>query len=145
MIRRSRHHLTAWLGLIAMWLVVVAPSVSQLLASAQAHEPVAALCSTLHPGGQSDVSQSALTGHASTVGDSGHVALTPLHLSHDDAFGACGYCHLFEHHVAMTDVAQVGTPAALELSGTVPPALSTGFAPPGAFPSGRPRDPPALS
>lgn len=29
----------------------------------------------------------------------------PVHLGHDDAFGACGYCHLFKHHVAMPGVA----------------------------------------
>jgi hypothetical protein len=43
----NRKYLTAWLGLITMWLIVFAPLVSQLVASARADEPVAALCSAL--------------------------------------------------------------------------------------------------
>ncbi|MFM0733087.1 DUF2946 domain-containing protein [Paraburkholderia sediminicola] len=130
---RSRNRMTAWLGLIAMWLVVFAPVVSQMLVSNRAHEPFAALCSALQPGTQSLTSQSAPASPA------------PVHLSHDDAFGACGYCHLLEHHVAMPSVAAVEPPATLALVGTTPPALSTRFTPLGAFPSGRPRDPPAVS
>jgi hypothetical protein len=125
--------MTAWLGLFAMWLVVFAPLVSQMLMSSRAHEPVAALCSALHPSGASEAGLVALT------------APEPVHLSHDDAFGACGYCHLLEHHVAMPTVAAVEPPAALALSGTAPPALSTRFTPLGAFPSGRPRAPPVVS
>lgn len=130
---RSRNHLTAWLGLFAMWLVVFAPLVSQMLVANQAHEPIAALCSALHPSGASD---------ATLVS---HTGPEPVHLSHDDAFGACGYCHLLEHHVAMPTVAAVEPPAALALAGTAPPTLSTRFVPLGAFPSGRPRAPPAVS
>jgi hypothetical protein len=133
MTRRSRNHLTAWLGLVAMWLVVFAPLASQLLESGRAHEPFAALCSALHPAGSNDASVVAQSGSA------------PVHLSHDDAFGACGYCHLFEHHVAMPTLAAVEPPAALRLAGTAPPTLSTRFTPLGAFPSGRPRAPPVVS
>ncbi|CAE6808856.1 hypothetical protein R69888_05565 [Paraburkholderia haematera] len=125
--------MTAWLGLIAMWLVVFAPVVSQMLVSNRAHEPFAALCSALPPGNPNLASQSAQAGPA------------PVQLSHDDAFGACGYCHLLEHHVAMPGVAAAEPPAAFALAGTAPPALSTRFTPLGAFPSGRPRDPPAVS
>jgi hypothetical protein len=139
MTRRSRNHLTAWLGLIAMWLVVAAPLVSQLLAAHLAHEsnqaqaPFAALCSTHQPGSQGNVSLAAQRDAA------------PVHLSHDDAFGACGYCHLLEHHVAVPTVAVVAAPGALVLAGVAPPTLSTRFTPLGAFPSGRPRGPPAFS
>jgi hypothetical protein len=130
---RSRNRMTAWLGLFAMWLVVFAPLVSQMLMSSRAHEPIAALCSALQPTGAS---------HASLVANT---APEPVHLSHDDAFGACGYCHLLEHHVAMPTVAAVEPPAALALAGTAPPTLSTRFTPLGAFPSGRPRAPPVVS
>ncbi|MGF6900193.1 hypothetical protein P3T22_001442 [Paraburkholderia sp. GAS348] len=130
---RSRNRMTAWLGLIAMWLVVFAPVASQMLVSNRAHEPFAALCSALQPGSQSLASQSTQASPA------------PVHLSHDDAFGACGYCHLLQHHLALPSVAAVEPPAALALAGTAPPALSTRFTPLGAFPSGRPRDPPAVS
>ena len=134
MTSRSRNRSTAWLGLVAMWLVVFAPLVSQLLASAQAHEPIAALCSALQPGG---------VGAAASASADNLTA--PVHLSHDDAFGACGYCHLLEHHVAVPTLAVVAPTAALTLAGTLPPELSTRFTPLGAFPSGRPRDPPAVS
>lgn len=134
MTRRSRNYLTAWLGLVAMWLVVFAPLVSQLLEAGRAHEPIAALCSALHPAGVSDAS----------VVDA-QTSPAPVHLSHDDAFGACGYCHLLEHHVAMPTLAAVEPPAALLLAGTLPPTLSTRFKPLGAFPSGRPRAPPVVS
>ncbi|MBK3838343.1 DUF2946 domain-containing protein [Paraburkholderia aspalathi] len=130
---RSHNRMTAWLGLIAMWLVVFAPVVSQMLVSNRANEPFAALCSALQPASQSLVNQSTQAKPA------------PVHLSHDDAFGACGYCHLLQHHVAMPTVAAVEPPPALALAGTVPPALSTRFTPLGAFPSGRPRGPPAVS
>jgi hypothetical protein len=133
---RSRNRMTAWLGLFAMWLVVFAPLVSQTLMAGRAHEPIAALCSALQPTG---VSEASLISHAAPA------TPEPVHLSHDDAFGACGYCHLFEHHVAMPTVAAVEPPAALALSGTAPPTLSTRFTPLGAFPSGRPRAPPAVS
>ncbi|MBK3810705.1 DUF2946 domain-containing protein [Paraburkholderia nemoris] len=130
---RSHNRMTAWLGLIAMWLVVFAPVVSQMLVSNRTNEPFAALCSALQPANQSLVSHSTQANPA------------PVHLSHDDAFGACGYCHLLQHHVAMPSVAAVEPPLALALAGTVPPALSTRFTPLGAFPSGRPRGPPAVS
>jgi hypothetical protein len=133
---RNRNRMTAWLGLVAMWLVVFAPLVSQMLLANQEHDPLAALCSTLHPSG---------AGNASDVSLVNQGSVEPVHLSHDDAFGACGYCHLLEHHVAMPTVAAVEPPAALALAGTAPPTLSTRFTPLGAFPSGRPRDPPAVS
>jgi hypothetical protein len=130
---RSRNRLTAWLGLFAMWLIVFAPVVSQMLMSNRAQEPFAALCSALQP---RDLGETASVSHA---------APAPVHLSHDDAFSACGYCNLLQHHVAMPTVAAVAPPTVLTLAGTVPPTLSTRFTPLGAFPSGRPRAPPAVS
>ncbi|WCM24257.1 DUF2946 domain-containing protein [Paraburkholderia bryophila] len=130
---RARNRMTAWLGLVAMCLVVFAPLVSQLLASNRAGEPIAALCSALQPRGLGELSQSVIATPA------------PVQLSHDDAFGACGYCHLLEHHVAMPTVAAVEPQASLTLAGTAAPTLSTRFTPLGAFPSGRPRAPPAVS
>ncbi|CAD6554906.1 hypothetical protein LMG27952_05706 [Paraburkholderia hiiakae] len=121
----SRKHslLTAWLGLVAMWLIVLAPLVSQLVAAQHAHEPDATLCSAIQPAGAGS---------------------TP-HLSHDDAFGACGYCHLLEHHVAMPSVAAPEPLAVLALAReTIAPPVTHDI-PLGAFPSGRPRAPPVLS
>lgn len=120
---RKHTLLTTWLGLVAMWLIVLAPLVSQLVAAHRAHEPdtTLALCSAVQP------------------------ASTAPHLSHDDAFGACGYCHLFEHHVAMTPVAAPEPSATPVLAVDTVATLSTRFTPLGAFPSGRPRDPPRVS
>ncbi|WP_342744619.1 hypothetical protein [Paraburkholderia ribeironis] len=45
---RTRNRMSAWLDLFAMWLVVFARLVNQMLKSCQAHEPIAALCSAVH-------------------------------------------------------------------------------------------------
>ena len=58
---------------------------------------------------------------------------------------ACGYCHLLEHHVALPGVASFAPVASFEVARAAPPVLSTRFTPLGAFPSGRPRDPPVIS
>ncbi|WJF90017.1 DUF2946 domain-containing protein [Paraburkholderia bonniea] len=127
---RQRNRITAWLGLIAMWLALLAPVVSQLIVSAHAREPIAALCSVSRPQSLTLFSQP---------------EHPPVSLSHDDAFGACGYCHLLKHHVAITGVPPFTPISALVLASVTPPVLSTHFTPLGAFPSGRPRDPPAVS
>ena len=118
---RKHALLTAWLGLVAMWLIVLAPLVSQLVAAHQAQQPDAALCSALQP------------------------ASAAPHLSHDDAFGACGYCNLLEHHVAMPSIAVPALTLGFAIADAVVATLSTRHTPFGAFPSGRPRAPPALA
>lgn len=142
---RAHNRLTAWLGLVAMWLIVFAPVVSQVLASSSAQEPTAALCSALQtaqPGLLSSAQQVAQADHAAHAGHAGTAA---MHLSHDDAFGACGYCHLLQHHVAMPTVAAPQPQLLVVVAGTAAPILSTRFTPLGAFPSGRPRAPPVVS
>lgn len=128
--------MTAWLGLIAMWLIVFAPVVSHMRASVRTNEPVAELCSVLQPRGIQSTPNIAQRAQASPA---------PVHLGHDDAFGACGYCHLFKHHVAMPGVASFVPVVMFVIAHAAPIALSTRFTPLGAFPSGRPRDPPAIS
>lgn len=116
----NRKYLTAWLGLIAMWLIVFAPVVSQLVASARADEPVAVLCSAAQPN-------------------------TSNHHTGVDSLDACGYCNLLSHHVAAPPLPPVALSAFVVLSATATPVLNTRFTPLGAFPSGRPRGPPAVS
>ena len=117
----NRKYLTAWLGLIAMWLIVFAPIVSQLVVSAQAHEPIAALCSADQPG-------------------------TPDHQQGNvDSLAACGYCDLLAGHMAVPSIPPAALPMIVLVSVAAAPVLSTRFTPLGAFPSGRPRDPPAVS
>jgi hypothetical protein len=118
--RPPRKRLTAWLGLIAMWLIVFAPVVSQLVVSARAQEPVAALCSTTQPAG------------------GGHYASA-------DPLAACGYCDLLASHPAMPSVPPLALTLLVLVAFAAAPVLSTRFTPFGAFPSGRPRAPPAVS
>jgi hypothetical protein len=118
--RLDRKHLAAWLGLIAMWLVVLAPAVSQLVVSLHQREPVAAVCSDAQPAG---------IGHVAPAG--------PL--------SACGYCDLLASHPvgpAVPPAAPSVLVLVVLLAATI---LSTRFIPLGAFPSARPRAPPAIS
>ncbi|MEZ0603879.1 DUF2946 domain-containing protein [Paraburkholderia sp. IW21] len=118
---RIRKHTVAWLGLIAMWLVVFAPLVSQLIVASRADVPVGAICSA--------VDSDAPAAH--------HVSPNPL--------AACGYCDLIAHQVPAPSVPPAGLFARILLADaqvSAPPPFVPYAA---AFPSGRPRDPPVLS
>lgn len=93
---RTRKRSTAWLGLVAMVLVLFAPMVSQALAShdLQAFEQAAPLC------------QAKPATPASTDLPAG-----PGVPDHHHA--ACGYCDLLAEHVlAPTTIAPMAAPAA---------------------------------
>lgn len=123
---RSRTHLTAWLGLLAMWLIVLAPIVSQLVVSAHEHDPDAApICAASTP-----VSSS--------------VAPGGMH-DHGDMLAACGYCDLLAGHIAIPSIPPVLPPLVMVVMFVAAAVLSTRFTPLGAFPSGKPRAPPAFS
>ena len=115
----SRKHLTAWLGLIAMWLIVLAPVLSQLVVAARAGAPAVTLCSAPHAS-------------SSTV-----------HASHGDPLTACSYCDLLADHVAMPTLPPSPMAFVMLVAIAAIAVLSTRFTPLGAFPSGRPRAPPA--
>lgn len=115
----NRRHLSAWLGIVAMCLVMFVPVVSQLVVLAQRAEPIASLCSVVQ-------AAPALDGHQRI----------PL--------SACDYCDLVATHVAMPSVPPVLVPVLVLPVMAVATALSTAFRPLGAFPSGRPRDPPPV-
>ncbi|PMS38351.1 DUF2946 domain-containing protein [Trinickia symbiotica] len=117
---RRHARLTAWLGLIAMWLIVCVPIVSQLVVASHEGEPVAALCSATE---SPDVS----------------------HHSAPDSLSACGYCDLLATHAAMPALPAVAAPMLTLVVIMTAPVLSVRFTPLGAFPSGRPRDPPLVS
>lgn len=72
-----RHRtLTAWLGLLAIWLAIVGPLASQCRVAADNARPVAAVCGAEH--------------HA-------HHASTPAGTHHALHLDACGYCGFFAH------------------------------------------------
>jgi Protein of unknown function (DUF2946) len=115
-----RNHLTAWLGIIAMWLIVLAPVVSQLVVAARYGEPVAALCTA--------TASSADTQHA-----------------HGSGMIACGYCDLLATHCTLPTVTNPLLILVMLVTSAALPILSSSFTPLGAFPTGRPRAPPILS
>ncbi|WP_246797201.1 DUF2946 domain-containing protein [Burkholderia perseverans] len=125
MLARSRNHLTAWLGLVAMWLVVLAPLVSQLVVSSHLHNlDDAPICSVVPMPG--DMSQ-----------HSTH--------SQSDMLAACGYCDLLADHIAIPSMPPVVPPFVIMVVFAAVAVLSTRFTPLGAFPSGKPRAPPVFS
>ncbi len=115
---RSRRRLTAWLGLVAVWLLVLMPLASQLAEAAAAHRPDAPICTSTQPAG----------GHGG-----------PRH----DALSACGYCTLAASHAC----APPGAPRLTSLPALVrrAPALAR-TATPRPFPTlaALARAPPAL-
>jgi hypothetical protein len=116
----ARKHLTAWLGLVAMWLVVLAPLVSQLVVADLRSDPAeGVLCSAGQP------------------------ASGPTLQDHADRLAACGYCDLLSSHGAMPPVqpGALAFVALVALPAVLP--LASRYVPFGAFASGRPRAPPA--
>jgi hypothetical protein len=130
----TRKHLTAWLGLVAMWLIVLAPLVSQLV-SQRVGQPASQSVAAAYrdnPGG--DVLCSASQPPASAF----------LQDRHDAANrgSACGYCDLLINHAVMPPAPAVPLMFfAVTAHNAVAPLLSR-FVPFGAYESGRPRAPP---
>ena len=104
-----------------MWLIVLAPIVSQLVTAAHRDDPNAVLCSATQPSADS------------------------AHVTHADPFAACGYCDLMATHTAISPPPPSLLLLVMLVAIATIPALSVRFTPLGAFPSGRPRAPPAFS
>jgi hypothetical protein len=118
---RARTLTTAWLGLIAMCLIVLAPLVSQLIVAHREQQPEAQLCS------------------AALQGSDAH------HDTQHGGLAACGYCDLLATHATMPPMPAVSLPLLTLVVIATIPAPFIRFTPLGAFPSGRPRAPPAFS
>jgi hypothetical protein len=146
--------------MIALWLIVLAPVVSQLVVAARNREPVAALCSATAP--SADTRHARDTGMAATaIGpmsdtrrahDTGMTAMAmgPMAMpdtqhAHDTGMIACGYCDLLASHAALPTVAPSLLVLVMLVTIAAAPSLSTRFTPFGPFPSGRPRAPPVVS
>ena len=104
-----------------MWIVVLAPVVSQLVVAARLDDPATvALCSVAQPAGNA------------------------VHDLHRDPLAACGYCDLLADQPAIPAPPVPLLFFVVLIVATIVPALSIRFTPLGAFRSGRPRGPPAF-
>jgi hypothetical protein len=115
---RSRKTMTAWLGLVAMWLIVFAPLASQCLASHDAYAP--GLCSAQEE----------------------HDAEAHRHAPADH-LSACGYCNLLAHQ-ALVSASALPQWLSAGKHGFAEPLPSYRLASRKAFPVARPRDSPSL-
>ncbi|WP_345798303.1 DUF2946 domain-containing protein [Castellaniella sp. MT123] len=123
---------SAWLGIIAMLLLVCAPTVSHFMHATRSM--TLPLCTVAQFGHSS----AAITVSVSNAHDTDHGA--DSHLLDD-----CGYCHLLQHDAVLPSVS-AGSPPVLWLfilALVLLPARC--FTPIGAFPAGRPRAPPVFS
>jgi hypothetical protein len=113
--RTSRNRFVAWLGIAAMWLAIVAPVISQTLASREARfdrfDFIAALCSVDVPG-QSQTASPVPNGVNAEVREEEHAG---HHMSGNtgNTFDACSYCGLLAHNVPLTS-APAAAPARIE-------------------------------
>lgn len=123
--------LTAWLGLLALWLGLAAPVVTQMLAAREsAASPAvsfAELCST----------HAARAMHA-LAGDSGEAGPQPS--THHDK--SCGYCGFLAHHLPLAG-SGFSVPRASMAFGPTVHARALGFRLVARFSPNRPRGPPA--
>jgi hypothetical protein len=101
--RTSRNRFVAWLGIAAMWLAIVAPVISQTLASREARfdrfDLIAALCSVDTPG-QTHAASPVPDGLNAEVHGEEHAG---HHMSGNtgNTFDACSYCGLLAHNVPL--------------------------------------------
>ncbi|ARP85292.1 DUF2946 domain-containing protein [Bordetella genomosp. 9] len=115
---RSRRPLAAWLALAAMWLIVFAPLVSQLIEAYRPIDPASEICSVSRPHGGSH------------------------HESPDNPLAACGYCGFLSGHPTVPTAPAALLPLLIVAAGVPDAPRIRLFVPLGTFPSGRPRDPP---
>jgi hypothetical protein len=118
---RLHKHAVAWLGLMAMLLVVLMPLASQLIASAKADAPLGPICSALVP-------------HSAGRVDSD----SPAQLD------ACAYCNFFDHYVSAPATFVTPQLFVRVVVAIAPVSTVSAFLLLPIYPSGRPRDPPSI-
>lgn len=133
MTRQWHTRLTAWLGLLALWLGLAVPVVTQMLAASEnAALPAVSFA-------ESCSAHTARAIHA-LADDSGEAA--PKSSTHHDKH--CSYCGFLAHHLPLAsggfDVARASTAFVPAVR-----ARSLGFRPIARFSPNRPRGPPADS
>ncbi|MDB5786107.1 DUF2946 domain-containing protein [Caballeronia mineralivorans] len=101
--RTSRNRFVAWLGIAAMWLAIVAPVISQTIASRQQSlDPQAAICSV------DALAQIALDSTAHAEAQTQTDEHTGHHMAGADSFDACSYCGLLAHNVPLASAPAAG-------------------------------------
>lgn len=131
----THRRLTAWLGMIAIWLIVLVPVVSQLIVAHRNTESVTSTCK------MSSMNSMHMMGSMHTM----TMPSSDMHSAHGDGMVACGYCDLLANHATLPTIAPPLPILVMLVAILVLPVLSTRFTPLGAFPSGRPRAPPVFS
>jgi len=106
--------------LLAMWLIVCLPMVSQVLAAQQAHEPFAELCS----GSAASATQGQQAGHRTTT------------------LARCGYCSFLGTHPAHSSLTASAQPWLPRVQRAVAVPAVNALIPIFAVQAGHPRDPP---
>ena len=129
----SKHRkFTAWVGLLAIWLAVLMPAISQSVQHEQGRELSLSICL---PGQAS----SQLSLDLNTDADPGH------HPQTDHSLKACAYCGLLAAHAPLAHaVAGVQAGVAAWRPSATPPAATVAAAVP-EYPFAQPRAPPLLS
>ncbi|WP_235443061.1 DUF2946 domain-containing protein [Caballeronia mineralivorans] len=101
--RTSRNRFVAWLGIAAMWLAIVAPVISQTIASRQQSlDPQAAICSV------DALAQIALDSTAHVEAQTQTDEHAGHHMAGADSFDACSYCGLLAHNVPLASAPAAG-------------------------------------
>lgn len=153
--RRRQHRYTAWLALLAMLMIFVAPVVSQSLAvarapavhEASAHE-VASHEATMHEAEGHEATLQEASGHEATgreAGMSAHAHGDPAsvpaeHSGHD--LGKCGYCPLLTQLPVLQGCSGVAVDVAMLGSEPVPQRRCHHHVIVDSFPDALPRAPP---
>jgi hypothetical protein len=143
MTSRNRKTMTVWLGLLAMWLIVFAPVISQMVLASRLANPPMPYCSATASSTDSATSAPAPMSMSMSMQMPMSMPMTPgMHHDPVKMLSACGYCDLLADHMVLPSI-PLTLPAItfLILLASVA-VLSTRFTPLGAFPSGRPRGPP---
>lgn len=143
---RNRNSMTVWLGLLAMWLIVFAPVISQMVLATRLAAPPIPHCSSV-PASRADMQASMQSPASMTMPMSMAMPMPmpmPAGMHHDPArlLIACGYCDLLADHMVLPSIPPALPTVTVFVMVATVAMLSTRFTPLGAFPSGRPRGPP---
>jgi len=145
--RNRRLRYTAWLALLAMLMIFVAPVVSQSLAMAHApvrHKAAMSHASVGHEAAMREATRHEANSHEGGISAHDHPASAPAeHSGHDLA--KCGYCPLLTQLPVLEACSSVVVHVAMLSREPVPQACSNHHVISDSFPDALPRAPPGFS